>query len=106
MVLDKDFHLKLVDFATASIKDMAFDKKKLRFVKKEEVGENNELVGTAEYVAPETLENKNIGIGVDLWALGCILYLFLHGKTPFKDKSNLLIFDNVLHKAVSFKEVK
>jgi 3-phosphoinositide dependent protein kinase-1 len=85
---------------------MKFDRKKLRFVKREN-NETNEtdLVGTAEYVAPETLENKNIGIGVDLWALGCIIYQFLHGRTLFKDKSNLLIFDNILHKSVTFKQV-
>jgi serine/threonine protein kinase len=85
---------------------MKFDKKKAKFVPLEDSGEfHGELVGTAEYVAPETLENKNIGIGVDLWALGCILYLIFHGKTPFKDKTELLIFDNILHKPVVIKEV-
>jgi serine/threonine protein kinase len=88
-------------------KHLAFDKKKLRFVNKDDIEEESpsELVGTAEYVAPETLENKNIGISVDLWALGCIIYLFLHGKTPFKDLTDIQVFDNILHKTVSFSEV-
>ncbi len=80
----------------------------MKFEKLEDVDEegyNGELVGTAEYIAPETLENKIVGIGVDLWALGCILYLFLHGTTPFKDKSNLLIFDNILHKKAVINQV-
>jgi serine/threonine protein kinase len=89
------------------MKDMVFDRQKLRFIKKDNgVGNNNEvneLVGTAEYVAPETLENKNVDISVDIWALGCIIYLFLQGRTPFKDKTNLQIFDNILHKSVEFK---
>jgi serine/threonine protein kinase len=85
---------------------MKFDKKKVKFVLLEDNEEfNGNLVGTAEYVAPETLENKNIGIGVDLWALGCILYLIFHGKTPFKDKSEIQIFENILHKPVIVKEV-
>jgi serine/threonine protein kinase len=71
----------------------------------EDEGYNGELVGTAEYIAPEALENKNVGIGVDIWALGCILYLFMHGKTPFKDRSDLLIFENILNKDVVFDEV-
>jgi serine/threonine protein kinase len=85
---------------------MKFDKSKAKFIPIDPLEEfNGDLIGTAEYVAPETLENKNIGIGVDLWALGCILYLIFHGKTPFKDKTDLLIFDNVLHKTVNVKEV-
>jgi serine/threonine protein kinase len=85
-----------------------FNKKTLKFEKFEEFndeGYNGDLVGTAEYIAPETLENKVVGNGVDLWALGCILYLLLHGRTPFKDKTDLLTFDNILHKDVIINEV-
>jgi 3-phosphoinositide dependent protein kinase-1 len=85
-----------------------FHKKTMKFEKCENNDDENyngELIGTAEYVAPETLENKIVGIGVDLWALGCILYLFVHGTTPFKDKSNLLIFDNILHKNAIIDQV-
>ena len=86
---------------------MRFDKNSLKFVNKSDEDDNqdSELVGTAEYVAHETLENKCSGINVDLWALGCILYLFFHGKTPFKDKTNLLIFDNILNKPFNISEV-
>jgi serine/threonine protein kinase len=90
------------------MKDLPFDRKKLRFINKEIEEEFSypgcELAGTAEYVAPETLADKNIGISVDLWALGCIIYLFLHGRTPFKDKSDLLIFDNILYKSVKYND--
>jgi serine/threonine protein kinase len=89
------------------IKDMAFDRKKNVFTNNKDNVNNKEfdLVGTAEYIAPEVLEGKSVDFGVDLWALGCIIYLFLHGKTPFKDKANLLIFDNVLNKSPMFKDV-
>ncbi len=85
---------------------MKFDKKKMKFIPidNDEIY-NGDLVGTPEYIAPETLQNKNIGIGVDLWALGCILYLFIHGKTPFKDKTDYNIFVNILHNNVIFKDV-
>ena len=85
---------------------MKFDKKKMKFIP----NDNNEiyngvLIGTPEYIAPETLQNKSIGIGVDLWALGCILYLFIHGRTPFHDKTDMNIFENILNKDVIFNNV-
>ena len=27
--------------------------------------------------------------------MGCIIYLFFHGETPFKDKTNSLIFEKI-----------
>jgi serine/threonine protein kinase len=90
------------------MKGKRFHKKTMKFEKYDENDDesyNGELIGTADYIAPETLENKVVGIGVDLWALGCILYLFVHGTTPFKDKSNILIFDNILHKNAIINQV-
>lgn len=56
------------------------------------------LVGTAEYASPEMLNNtiSNV-LSPDLWSLGCIIYKFFHGKTPFKANSDWLIFDNVIN---------
>jgi serine/threonine protein kinase len=69
---------------------------------------SEDLVGTAEYVSPEVLSNdvNNIGPAVDLWALGCMIYLFYVGVTPFKDKTDLLIFDKILNKDPVIPEVK
>ena len=58
-----------------------------------------DFVGTAEYISPEVLSRKfeEIGRPVDLWALGCIIFNCLHGRTPFKAKTNNLIFDKILN---------
>jgi serine/threonine protein kinase len=60
---------------------------------------NKDLVGTAEYVSPEVLlgQTEDIGPPVDLWALGCIIYFCLTGRTPFKDKTNSLIFKKIIN---------
>lgn len=43
------------------------------------------LCGTPNYIAPEILSNKNgHSYGVDIWALGVILYTFLVGVPPFE----------------------
>ena len=62
------------------------------------------FVGTAEYVSPEVLKEEPAGFGVDLWALGIIIYQMLVGKTPFKDKTNYLIFKNIENLKIDFPE--
>jgi len=37
------------------------------------------LVGTEAYIAPETLEDRNVSYPQDLWSLGIILYQLLTG---------------------------
>lgn len=56
----------------------------------------NTFVGTAEYVAPEVLGDREVGPETDLWALGCILYHIFSGTSPFKEKTEYLIFQKIL----------
>jgi 3-phosphoinositide dependent protein kinase-1 len=55
------------------------------------------FVGTAEYMAPEIITNKEIGIFTDLWSFGCILFQFFMGHSPFRDKTEYLTFQNILN---------
>lgn len=72
-------HLKLVDFGTAkNLLDPALN------------GPN--FVGTPEYMAPETIDNKDATPAADLWALGCIMFQLLTGETPFSGGSAYLTF--------------
>jgi 3-phosphoinositide dependent protein kinase-1 len=86
------------------MKGRTFDKKKKVFKHKDEI-ETYEIVGTAEYIAPETLQLKEPDFGIDIWALGCIIYQLLEGRTPFKGKTNLFTFDNIVNKQVTFHSV-
>ena len=51
--------------------------------------------GTAEYVSPEMLFGEDVGYGVDYWALGCIIYKLITSYSPFKEKSQFLVFQNI-----------
>lgn len=51
------------------------------------------------------LNDEQLGPECDLWALGCIIYRCMVGKTPFKDKTEYLIFENIRKNKVNFPEV-
>jgi 3-phosphoinositide dependent protein kinase-1 len=55
------------------------------------------FVGTAEFMAPEVITNKEIGIFTDLWSFGCILFQLFMGNSPFRDKTEYLTFQNILN---------
>jgi serine/threonine protein kinase len=43
--------------------------------------------GTLGYIAPESYADAPIAWGVDLWALGCIMYEMLFAFPPFGESS-------------------
>lgn len=88
LVLDDMGYLKLVDFGFA---------KRVPYYKAGAIHERSfTLCGTPEYLAPELVLNKGHGKAVDHWALGCLLYELLVGRTPFHHKSQSRIFEKIL----------
>ena len=63
-----------------------------------EIVKKQKFVGTSEYMPPETIKNNfPIGEYSDIWSLAIILFQILTGNTPFRDKSDYLIFQNILN---------
>ena len=52
--------------------------------------------GTADYIAPEVLQDKPYSFSCDMWSLGCITYELLMLKHPFRDRTALATVQRVL----------
>jgi tetratricopeptide (TPR) repeat protein len=49
------------------------------------------VVGTPGYLAPEALRGEGAGPGVDIYALGCVLFEALTGAPPFERENNVAL---------------
>ena len=56
----------------------------------------NTMVGTPEYLAPEVITSKGHAKGVDIWALGIMVYEILTTKTPFEHANSAMIYQNII----------
>jgi 3-phosphoinositide dependent protein kinase-1 len=101
VLLDSHMYVKITDFGTAKILDqkpkrdgsgsMAGDP-----LDGADVDRAMSFVGTAEYVSPELLTDKNACKASDLWAFGCIIYQLLAGRPPFKAANEYQTFQKIV----------
>ncbi|KAF2642666.1 kinase-like protein, partial [Massarina eburnea CBS 473.64] len=100
VLLDDQMHVKITDFGTAKI----LDQKKSNGagsiagdpLEGMESDRAQSFVGTAEYVSPELLTDKNACKASDLWAFGCIIYQLLAGRPPFKAANEYMTFQKIV----------
>ncbi|KAK2812766.1 hypothetical protein FQN50_001095 [Emmonsiellopsis sp. PD_5] len=102
VLLDNLMHVKITDFGTAKILDRSKRKGENSSgipPMESEIPEQeraNSFVGTAEYVSPELLTDKNAYKASDLWAFGCIIYQLLAGRPPFKAANEYQTFQKIV----------
>jgi len=51
----------------------------------EDAARDQNICGTADYIAPEVFTSRLYSTAVDVWACGVILYILLAGYPPFDD---------------------
>jgi 3-phosphoinositide dependent protein kinase-1 len=108
VLLDDQMHVKITDFGTAKI----LDQNKSNGVgstsgdplEGAESDRAQSFVGTAEYVSPELLTDKNACKASDLWAFGCIIYQLLAGRPPFKAGNEYQTFQKIVGLDYSFPD--
>ena len=108
VLLDDQMHVKITDFGTAKILDL----RKANGVgstfgdpmEGAEMDRAQSFVGTAEYVSPELLTDKNACKASDLWAFGCIIYQLIAGRPPFKAANEYMTFQKIVGLEYSFPD--
>ena len=66
-------------------------------------GETKRIVGTPDYLAPETILGVGMDeFGVDWWAVGVILFEFLCGYPPFHASTPNQVFDKILTRSIDW----
>ncbi|KAK8380308.1 hypothetical protein O3P69_016726 [Scylla paramamosain] len=81
-------HIKLIDFGLSR-----------EITQAEEV---RDLMGTAEFVAPEIVNYEPLSLATDMWAIGVITYILLSGASPFLGDSQQETFNNITAVDYSF----
>ena len=105
VLLDDKRHIKITDFGTAKILKENKDASGRSTFQQDTSSEENRarsFVGTAEYVSPELLTDKNACKASDLWAFGCIIYQLLSGRPPFKAGNEYQTFQKIVALEYSF----
>lgn len=109
VLLDSNMHVKITDFGTAKILDVNLPPNGKGVTPGDpmdgaETDRAVSFVGTAEYVSPELLTDKNACKASDLWAFGCIIHQLLAGRPPFKAANEYLTFQKIVSLEYSFPE--
>ncbi|KIX03267.1 uncharacterized protein Z518_06819 [Rhinocladiella mackenziei CBS 650.93] len=100
LLLDENRHIKVTDFGTAKLlpeKKDATGRVEFEPDSTSTGNRANSFVGTAEYVSPELLTDKNACKASDLWAFGCIIYQLLAGRPPFKAVNDYHTFQKIVN---------
>merc|ERR1712232_1180632 len=89
VLLDIDGHAKLTDFGLS----------------KEGIEDNfsaKSMCGTPEYLAPEILDKRGHGKGVDWYSLGALTYEMLTGLPPFYTRDREKLFERIRRSELSY----
>ncbi|EFA78062.1 putative protein serine/threonine kinase [Heterostelium album PN500] len=115
ILLADDMHIKVTDFGTGKIIGNATKNNNTNTnttnettapatstPSSPELTRSNSFVGTAEYVSPELINNKETSTESDLWALGCIIYQLSTGRLPFRGKTEFLTFQKISNRELVY----
>lgn len=65
----------------------------------------NFYCGTPSYMAPEIINKLDYGKPADVWSLGVLLFVLLHGRFPFSGKDQAELFSRIKSGFYSFGNI-
>jgi len=86
--------LKLLDFGIAKLVDAVSG---TDVTKLERITRTGQILGTAEYMAPEQALGEVIDARADVFSFGCVLYQMLTGRSPFAGENVLEKFGAIMN---------
>ena len=90
IMINKRGFVKLMDFGIARLENSA------------RLTQQNRVIGTLEYLAPELIRGGEPSRSSDLYALGILLHEMLTGRTPFKGENEAAIMYQITQGKWSF----
>lgn len=60
-------------------------------------------VGTTDFMAPEIVQKQRYTLAIDMWSLGCVLYILLCGDIPFTGANSEETRKSILQGIVKFE---
>ena len=60
------------------------------------------MVGTFNYLTPEVITKKKHTPGIDVWALGCIMFKLLIGKAAFPGTLPYQVCENIVNRRIKW----
>ena len=64
---------------------------------RERLSGSKSVVGTLDYLSPETVTGEAVDAGADIWALGVMLFEMLAGRPPFRAEHGAATLHAILH---------
>jgi serine/threonine protein kinase len=96
VLIDEDGHLKLTDFGLSEFRSKIGSTTK----------DGKTLIkGSAQYLAPEIVQGKDVGFEVDWWAMGVMAYLFINMEFPFDGETIQEVMDKIIKGEIDWSNV-
>jgi len=86
------FQVKIVDFGLAKL---------LHTPTPQEIDQNDSVMGSIFFMAPEQFERAPLDRRVDMYAMGCVYYHALTGEYPFNGETGMDVMTAHLHHSVT-----
>ena len=89
-MFDSNKNVKLIEFGSAR--------------KLDSESKRQSFVGSLNYLSPEMIKGQPPSLGSDLWALGCIVYKMLTGRTAFPGLQSNAVTSQIMNGVIEWPE--